>query len=132
MQSGPVFPVEVSASSIHLCLDRKLGCQKALRLVLGSVGSIDDVADKLTTKRKCQIVAVDVPGLILIDDKQIVALLAHGNIGVFSDFDIALRTEDEEPSVAPRAQTEGRKPIEAHVTEAVVPTQHHVAKILKL
>ena len=84
-QSGPAFPVEVSAGRIHLCLDRKLRSEKALRLILGRVGSIDDVADKLRTKRKRQIVAVDVSGFILIDDKQIVALLAYGNICVFSE-----------------------------------------------
>src|ERR1700761_8329011 len=115
---------------IHLRFDGKLRGEKALRLILGSVGSIDDVADKLRTKRQCQIIAVDVPGLFLIDDKQIVALLAYGNIGVFPEFDITLCPQDEEPSVAPCAETIRREPIEAHVTESVVPAQHHVTKVL--
>src|SRR6185437_3112538 len=102
----------MSAGRMHLRLDRELGCEKALRLILCRVGSIDDVIDKLRTKLKRQIVTVNISGLILIDDEEIIPLLAHGDIGVFPQLDIAVRAQDEEPSIAPCAEPKGSEPIE--------------------
>jgi len=117
---------------IFLCADHQFRSQQALGLVLRGVRPIYHVGDKLRPERQRQIVAVDVPGFILIDNKEIVALLAYGNIRVFAEFDIALSAENEEPSIAPCAEAVRSEPIEAHVTEAVVAAQHHVAKVLKL
>jgi len=60
---------------VLLCLDDKLCRKKALRLILCDVRAVDDVGDELLPERKREVVAVDVAGLLLIHDKEIVPCL---------------------------------------------------------
>jgi hypothetical protein len=115
----------------HLRLDNELGGEECLCLVLRGVGAVDDVRDELGAEGQVDVVAVDVALLGLIDEVEIVALLADGDVYVFAALDVAFGAEDEETAVAPGAECVGGEPVEADVAEAHVAAQDHVAEILE-
>ena len=53
------------------------------------------------------------------------------NINVLAQLDVTIRSQDEEPPIAPHAQSIRRKPIHANVARSAVTMHHHVAEILK-
>src|SRR5258708_1004585 len=116
---------------VFLCIDDELSREETLRLILCDVRAIHDVGDELRPERKREVVAVDVSGLLLVDDKEIVALLADGDVGVLAHFDVALGAEDEEPSIAPGAEAVGSEPVEPDVADAAIAAKHHVAEVLE-
>src|SRR5260370_37424626 len=116
---------------VLLRLDDELSRKETLRLVLCDVGSVDDVGDELRPEWKSEVVAVDVAGLLLVDDKEIVALLADGDIGVLAHLDVAFGAEDEESSVAPRTQAVGGEPVQPDVAHAAIAAQHPLAEVLE-
>jgi hypothetical protein len=105
---------------ILLGLDDELGCEEALGLVLRDVGAVDDVGDELWAEGKAQVVAIDVAGLVLVDDKEIVPLFADGDVGVFADLDVSVGAQDEEAAVSPGTEAIGGEPIETNVAKATV------------
>src|SRR5579862_4039855 len=98
---------------VLLRLDDQFGSEQALFLVLGVVGAVDDVGHEFSTEWKRHIVAVDIAGLLLIDDEEVIALLLDCDVGVLAGFNIAIGPQDEEPSISPGAEAIGRKPVEA-------------------
>ena len=114
-----------------LRLDHQLRGEQALSLILRYMRTIDDVSDKLRAEGQIQVVAVDITCLLSIDNKEVVSRLLNRNIGIFSELDVALRSENEEPPIAPRAQSVGSKPVQANVSQAAVAAQHHIAEVLK-
>jgi hypothetical protein len=130
LDSRFAFPIQVSVLRHHLHLDNQFGSEQALLLILRRVGPIDDIAHELGIKRKRQIVAVNKPRLILVDDEQIIPLFAHRHIGIFAYLDVAVCAQDEKPALSSSARSVRRKPIQHDIPKPVVPTQHHVAKVL--
>src|SRR5690349_15507915 len=96
------------------------------------MGAFDDVGHELRAKRQGSVGAVDVAGSLAVDNIQVVALLRHGDVRVFTGFDIACRSQDEQSAVAPSAEAVGGEPVEPNVAEAPVSTQHHVAEVLEV
>ena len=67
-----------------------------------------------------------------IDEEELIRAVGGGDVGVFAQFDVALRAEDHEAAVAPSAEPGGSKPIHAEVTRrTVVGEEVALAKILK-
>lgn len=83
---------------MFLRLDHQLRGEQTLRLVLRYMRTIDDVSDKLRAEGQIQVVAVDITCLLSIDNKEVVSRLLNRNIGIFSNLDVALRSENEEPA----------------------------------
>lgn len=75
---------------LHLGFDGDFGGEEAFILVLGRVGAVDNVFDKLGAEGQGHGVAIDVAGLLVIDDEEVVALVADGDVGVLAGFDVAL------------------------------------------
>src|SRR6185312_479523 len=130
--SGFAFPVQMSMLRHPLCLNYEFGGQQAFGLVLGGVGAIDNVAHKLRTKGELQVVAIDVPCLLLVNDEQVIALLAHRHIRILACYHVSLGAQDEKSAIPPGTQPVRRKPIQPDVAETVVPTQHHISEILEM
>src|SRR3569833_241318 len=120
------------AAGAPLGTDGKLRRQQALRLVLGGVGAVDNVADKLRSERQLAIVAIDIACALAVHDKEVVAAGPNRNIGIFAHFDITVGAQHEEAPIAPCAQTIGREPVQPHIAEAPVALQGHVAEILEM
>src|SRR6185369_4382495 len=118
--------------SLHLCPHHQLRRQQTLRLVLRCVCAVRYVSNKLRPERKRQAIAVDISRRVFVHDKQIVALLSASNIDILTRFDVSVRPEDEESSIAPRPQAIRSKPVKTDVPEALVAAQHHVAEVLEL
>src|SRR5579875_3806383 len=122
----------MGAGGILLGPDGKLGGQQTLRLVLCDVGPVDHIADELRPKRQYKIVAVDHAGLLRVNDEEVVALLADGDVGVLAGLHVAVCAENEEAAVAPGAEAVWSEPVQPHIPEAVVAAQHHVAEVLEV
>src|ERR1700734_3138703 len=114
-----------------LRLDHQLRDEQTKRLILRYMRTVDNVSDKLRAEGQIHVVAVDITSLLSIDNKEVVSRLLNRNIGIFSELDVALRSENEEPPIAPRAQSVGSKPVQANVSQAAVAAQHHIAEILE-
>ena len=89
-----------------LRLDHQLRDEQTKRLILRYMRTIDNVSDKLRAEGQIHVVAVDITSLLSIDNKEVVSRLLNRNIDIFSDLDVALRSENEEPPIAPRAHRE--------------------------
>src|ERR1017187_2634093 len=128
-----VSPLNAGVRCSLLGADDELRGEQALCLVLGCVRAVDDVGDELRAEREGQVIAVDVAGLFGVHEVEVIAALVFGvgDVGVLADFDVAVGTEDEEAAVAPGAEARGREPVEAHVAEAGVAAEHHVAEVLE-
>ena len=55
-----------------------------------------------------------------IDEEELIRAVGGGDVGVFAQFDVALRAEDQEAAVAPGAESGGSEPIHAEVTRRTV------------
>ena len=67
-----------------------------------------------------------------IDEEELVRAVGGGDVGVFAQFDVALRAEDHEAAVAPGAESGGGEPIHAEVTRrAVVGEEVALTEILE-
>src|SRR6266567_981386 len=95
------------------------------------MGSIHDIGYKIGPERKRHLIAIDIPRFLVIDEKQVVALLLDCNIDVLAHLDVAVGPKDEEPPIAPRSQSVGSEPVQAHVTESAIVAQHHVTEVLE-
>ena len=126
------MPLKCDQFGVLLRLDDEFSRQQALRLVLRGVGAVHDVGDELRSEGKREVVAVDVAGLLLVHDEEVVALLADGDVGVLPHLDVAIGAEDEEASVAPGAEAVRREPVEPDIAEAAIAAQHHVAEVLEV
>src|ERR1044071_9722071 len=115
-----------------LRLERKLGGEEAVLLRHRGLRSIKDVVHELFAVRELDAAAVDVSGLLLVHEEEVVAAGAARDVHVLADFDEAVRAEDGQTPVAPGAQTVGREPIDADVAGASVAAQHHVAEVLEV
>src|SRR5277367_1457700 len=116
---------------VLLCLDDQLCGQQALSLILRNVRTVDNIGDELRSEGQRQIVAVDVTRFLLVYEEEVVAGLFHCHIGVLADFDISLGTENEKTAITPCSQAIWREPVETYISQTLVATQHHIAKILK-
>lgn len=68
-----------------------------------------------------------------IDEEELVRAVGGGDVGVFAQFDVALRAEDHEAAVASGAESGGGEPIHAEVTRrAVVGEEVAFAEILEV
>jgi len=65
---------------VFLRFDDQLCGEQTLFLVLRDVRAVDDVGDELRAEGQRHVVAVDVASLFLIDDEEIVALLADSDV----------------------------------------------------
>src|ERR1700692_298042 len=95
------------------------------------MGPIDDVGNKLRSKRQLDLAAIHESHLFLVNHKQMVTTGFSANIDVLSQLDVAVGPEDEEPAIAPDTQPVGRKPIHAHIAGSAVSVDHHVSEILE-
>jgi len=69
---------------------------------------------------------------LCIDKEELVRAVGGGDVGVFAQFDVTLRAEDHETTVAPGAESCGGEPIHAEVTRrAVVGEEVAFAEILE-
>src|SRR6202022_3918472 len=99
--------------------------QQALSLVLRYVRAVDDIPDELQPEWQCQIAAIDVTRLFLINDEEVFSLALDPNIDVLAQLYIPLRAKHEEPPISPRPKPVRSKPVQAHVAHSPVTTQHH-------
>ena len=95
------------------------------------LGALEDVVDQLAGEGQRDVLAVDVAGLLLIDQEQVAAALAPGDVHVLADLDEAVGAEDGQAPVAPRAQALWREPVDADVAGAAVAADHAVAEVLE-
>ena len=116
---------------VLLGLQYQLRRKQCLRLRLSSLGSVDDVGDELRTEGQWNIAAIDIADLLLIDDEEMIASRASGDVRVFAQLDIAFGAEDEEPAVAPGSEAVGCEPVNTHVTDAAIAAKHHVTEVLE-
>jgi hypothetical protein len=59
----------------HLGPYYQLCGQKRMRLILSRVGAVYNVGHKLRSEGKFEVVAIDEPGLVFVDDEQVVTSL---------------------------------------------------------
>src|SRR4051794_32863816 len=94
--------------------------------------AVHDVGDELAAKRQIDIVAIDKALLLAINHEQVVARLVHANIRILARLNVTLGTKNEQAAIAPRTQAVWRKPVQPHIAEATIASQHHIAKVLEL
>ncbi len=88
--------------------------------------------DELLAVRQRDLAGIDVARLLLVDEEQVAAAGAPGDVDVLADLDEAVGAEDRQPAVAPRRQAVRREPVDADVAGAAVAAQHHVAEVFEL
>jgi hypothetical protein len=130
------FSLQLAVFQGHKCgvplgFDHQFGGQETLRLILGNVRSIYYVCNKLRPERQRHLIAINVSGFVLINEKEIVSLVLDGHVCIFANLDVAIGTENEQAPVSPGTKSIGSKPIQADITKAAISAQHHVAEILE-
>src|SRR5262245_56561369 len=93
--------------------------------------SIENVRNQLLAVRERLLRAVDIPGLLLIYEKQMTRSWSAADIDILAYLDEAISPEDCEPSIAPGRQAIGSEPIAADVAAPLVTPEHRIAKILE-
>ena len=86
---------------IALRLDHQFRGEQALLLVLRHMRPFHNVRHKLRPKREEDVIAVDIPCLLLVHDEQVIPTRMSRHIDVFPQLDVALRPEYEQPTIAP-------------------------------
>ena len=79
---------------IFLRQQRQLGSEKTMRLRHGCLGTVDDVVYQLLSVRQINIVALDILGFLMIDQKKMIYAIPSRNINVFTDFHVSFHAEN--------------------------------------
>ena len=63
--------------------------------------AIHNIADQLPTVRQIVLTAIEITNSFLIHQKEVIRSGASCNINIFPQFDITLRTQDRQATIAP-------------------------------
>src|SRR5271168_4211324 len=93
---------------------------------------VHDVGDKLRPEWQSDLAAIDIPDLLLVDDKQVIAAGLSSDIDILTQLNVSACSKNEEPPITPGAETIRSEPIHPDISSTTVAMHHHVAKVLKL
>ena len=114
-------------------LEAELGGEEGVLLCHGSLRAVQTVEEKLAKERETDQTGARNAMLTLgVDEEELISAVGGGDVGVFAQFNVALRAEDHEAAVAPGAESGGGEPIHAEVTRrAIVGEEVAFAEILE-
>ncbi len=104
-----------------------------MRLSHGFFRAMETVQNEFAKERETYIPRTGYAVLTFgIDEQELVGAVGCPDVGVFAQLDVALRSEDEKPTVAPCPKAGGREPINPEVTRgAVVADEAAFAEVLE-
>src|SRR5688500_10961775 len=88
------FPQVAEALRRGFGAQHQLRGKKTMRLRHGRLSLVDVIADDPRAVRQRDVAAVDIVGALPVDQKQVIAPRATGDIDVLAHLDIALGAED--------------------------------------
>ena len=116
-----------------LALETQFGRTEGVRLSHGLFRAVEAVENEFAKEGETYIPRAGNAVLPLgIDEQELVGAVGCPNVCVFAQLDVALRSEDEKATVAPRAKAGRREPINPEVTRgAVVADEAAFAEVLE-
>lgn len=116
-----------------LALETQFGGEEGVRLSHGFFCAMETVENEFAKEGETYIPRTGYAVLAFgIDQQELVGAVGCPDVCVFSQLDVALRSEDEKPTVAPCAKAGGREPINPEVTRgAVVTDEAAFAEVLE-
>src|SRR6266545_4550876 len=112
-----------SAQPARLLLrfDRQLGGQKAVRLRHRGLSAVENVVDELLAVGQRLLAAIEITGLFLIDEKEVIPSGALApEVGVLANFDEPFSPQNRQSPIAPGVQPVGREPVHSDIAGAAV------------
>lgn len=106
------------------------GCQKAMVLRHGGFSAVYHIVDELFSVGHVNLGAIEVPGLLLVDQEKVVPALFAGNVDVFPHLNVPIGAQNEGSAITPGTQAIGSKPVDPDIARSLGTPHDHIAKVL--